>query len=70
MKNEEVNLIKQGRCPLCKQYIIASEFYDGPSRKEYSISGMCQSCQDDVLGSSEATKENRNAITCRPREGP
>jgi len=28
----------------------ASEFKDALSRKEYSISGMCQSCQDSVFG--------------------
>ena len=28
----------------------ASQFKDALSRKEYTISGMCQSCQDDTFG--------------------
>lgn len=28
----------------------AVEFKDEPSRKEYSISGWCQACQDGVFG--------------------
>ena len=31
----------------------ASEFRDDLSRREYKISGMCQTCQDSVFGSSE-----------------
>ena len=27
-----------------------SDFRDGLSRKEFTISGMCQACQDDVFG--------------------
>ena len=28
----------------------ASEFEDSLSRKEYGISGLCQTCQDEVFG--------------------
>jgi len=35
-------------CVLCGD--AAVEFRDNLSRKEYSISGMCQSCQDSVFG--------------------
>ena len=28
----------------------ATEFRDEKSRKEYSISGLCQKCQDSVFG--------------------
>ncbi len=28
----------------------ASEFEDSVSRKEYGISGLCQTCQDEVFG--------------------
>jgi len=44
---EELRLIKEGKCPLCKEPI--SEFRDFLSKKEYEISGLCQSCQDDVF---------------------
>lgn len=40
--------ISEHRCPVCKQPI--GPFRDALSRKEYTISGMCQSCQDDVFG--------------------
>jgi hypothetical protein len=28
----------------------ATEFRDALSRKEYTISGLCQKCQDDIFG--------------------
>lgn len=28
----------------------ATEFRDEKSRKEYSISGLCQKCQDEIFG--------------------
>lgn len=28
----------------------ASEFKDDVSRREYTISGLCQKCQDDLFG--------------------
>ena len=31
----------------------ATEFEDALSRKEYSISGLCQKCQNKVFGGSE-----------------
>jgi hypothetical protein len=31
----------------------ADTFRDDLSRKEYAISGMCQTCQDDFFGVSE-----------------
>lgn len=35
-------------CALCKQPAV--EFRDSLSEKEYSISGMCQACQDKIFG--------------------
>jgi hypothetical protein len=37
-----------GLCMLCAGE--AKEFKDDLSRKEYTISGMCQICQDDTFG--------------------
>ena len=48
---DRVKTISGGTCVSCDaESIIATSFRDDISRKEYSISGMCQSCQDDVFG--------------------
>ena len=41
---EEIKAVEQGDCPLCKHKV------DELSRKEFEISGLCQSCQDDIFG--------------------
>ena len=38
-----------GLCPMCQSPITEDEFRDDLSRREYSISGMCQKCQDIVF---------------------
>ena len=52
---DRVTVIKEGKCLTCDeaQGLIATSFRDDVSRKEYAISGMCQSCQDDVFGVSD-----------------
>ena len=40
--------IEKERCPVCGEKITG--FKDALSKKEYSISGMCQTCQDEVFG--------------------
>jgi hypothetical protein len=48
---DRVKTISGGTCVSCDaESIIATSFRDDISRKEYSISGLCQSCQDDVFG--------------------
>jgi len=48
---DRVKTISGGTCVSCDaEGIIATSFSDDISRKEYSISGLCQSCQDDVFG--------------------
>ena len=42
-----------GRCTLCGQKVDINEFVDEIGRREYGISGMCQSCQDDVFGKDD-----------------
>ena len=49
---EERNLILQKKCPLCKETIIPKEFSD-IERKEYSISGMCKTCQNCEFNEEE-----------------
>ena len=40
----------EGRCPFCgKKIDVENEFQDEISEKEFSISGLCQSCQDDFF---------------------
>ena len=52
--------IREGICITCDDAhgIIASSFRDDISRKEYSISAMCQSCQDDIFGESDDEPED------------
>ncbi len=46
-KKDRENLI----CPSCKKQLTEEyEFRDNLSRKEFEISGLCQSCQDEVFG--------------------
>ena len=47
--------IMQGVCTFCA--ITLDEFRDELSAKEYSISGMCQTCQDKTFGVSEEELE-------------
>ena len=44
-------LIECGLCPVCENSIENSEFRDKKSVKEYSVSGMCQHCQDIMFSS-------------------
>lgn len=43
-------LIDNDKCPHCEKDIKEEEFKDELSKKEYSISGMCQKCQDEIFG--------------------
>lgn len=47
---EEVKAVEQGDCPLCRRKVDKDKFRDELSRKEFEISGLCQSCQDDIFG--------------------
>lgn len=49
---EAAKNIEQSKCATCgSDKVKPSDFRDGLSRQEYSISGMCQKCQDKVFGS-------------------
>lgn len=50
---KEVELVKDGKCPGCKQPININEFRDVKSKKDYLITGMCQKCQDEIYGVEE-----------------
>ena len=40
--------IRQNVCTICRREAVA--FRDSLSEKEYTISGLCQDCQDSVFG--------------------
>lgn len=44
---KEVEKVKAGLCPFCGQ--SPGEFRDELSKREFSISGLCQSCQDETF---------------------
>jgi len=46
-----VGAVQEASCVTCGGE--ARIFRDDLSRKEYTISAMCQSCQDDVFGGEE-----------------
>lgn len=48
--SEEVKNVEQKICPFCKKPIDLNSFRNLISKKEYAISGLCQSCQDDFFG--------------------
>ena len=53
-RKSRTNTITEGNCMTCDSTgNIATSFRDDISRKEFAISGMCQSCQDDVFGVSD-----------------
>ena len=43
-----VERFERGLCAMCGAKI--NDFRDALSEKEYSISGMCQKCQDSIFG--------------------
>jgi len=46
------------KCPFCGTKIRGiRDFSDELSYKEYKISGLCQTCQDDVFGPPQAPAE-------------
>lgn len=37
-------------CPYCGGAIMMDDFYDDDSHVEFTISGLCQYCQDEAFG--------------------
>jgi hypothetical protein len=44
--SEQVKLVEEKKCPVCKTSVSIDSFTDAVSLDEYEISGMCQKCQD------------------------
>lgn len=49
MVREMIRARENGVCPFCKKPVDINEFRDELSLREYRISGLCQSCQDDFF---------------------
>ena len=61
---DRVQTITEAFCVSCdSENNNAASFRDDISRKEYAISGMCQSCQDDVFGVGEPDDEPEDPYT-------
>ena len=51
---EGAQRIQEEKCPFCGKSIdVEKEFRDDISKREFEISGLCQSCQDDVFKEPE-----------------
>lgn len=46
--NKRTDSIENNKCVMCGRN--ANEFRNPISAKEFTISGMCQKCQDDTFG--------------------
>lgn len=68
--------IKAGKCPMCARELASTPFRDLLSEREFSISGMCQVCQDSIFGSGDCSGEpdcdtcasNDNGTLCKDCE--
>lgn len=49
MLDEMFNRKAKGECPFCGKDMTNPVFRDELSKKEFSISGICQECQDNYF---------------------
>ena len=63
---EQVDNFENGRCATCGGEI--GVFKDKQSKKEYTISGMCQKCQDGVFETPKVKKGTEKDIEMNMRE--
>lgn len=50
---KEMENIENRQCPLCSEKIDTKDFKNDLSLKEFTISGMCQKCQDKIFTEPE-----------------
>jgi hypothetical protein len=48
--NAMVKRKDDGICPICEQLVDKTKIVDELSIREFKISGLCQSCQDNTFG--------------------
>lgn len=53
MGKNRTKIIMNGHCMTCNNEFVTDNLRDEISEKEYSISGMCQECQDKAFGADE-----------------
>ena len=46
---KEVERVEGGKCPFCGKPIDIRDFRTPLDTKEYTISGLCQPCQDSIF---------------------
>ena len=54
--------VEQGLCPFCSRTVVESQFPDELSKQEYSISGLCYSCQDNVFNQPKRNTEYEKSL--------
>lgn len=59
---ETVARVERGQCATCYKAVSAKEFTDELSAREFGISGMCQSCQDDTFGPTLDLSDDGDAL--------
>lgn len=57
----EVERIERGQCPTCGKDMDSQTFKDELSAREYSISGMCQQCQDKTFEEPQTQEDHDDA---------
>jgi len=50
---DRVKSVETGTCVSCGGDVLKTSFHNPLSFKEFTISGLCQPCQDSVFGYSE-----------------
>jgi hypothetical protein len=45
----QVQMVEDGLCPLCEKPVVRGDFASELSLREYAISGLCQSCQNNFF---------------------
>jgi len=51
--DEEMKKLEKQICPLCDKKVNINDFRDNLSIKEFTISGLCQECQDKIFNETE-----------------
>ena len=59
---EAADRIMQSLCVTCSNEIHDTDFRDTVSKKEYGISGLCQTCQDSVFGSDPEEEPDWDSV--------
>jgi len=49
--NVEMDRVEEKKCAFCGKVVDENGFRNNVSKREYSISGLCQACQDLTFGS-------------------